>query len=365
LVWIGAVLFLSARAVPVRDQAEDRGLAWLKIVERRDSLTFWVGASLLVTLAYSVASVVNFTSLENTVISEFSVLRYPLAAFATLLISMALVAPIAYTGPSADNKVIAMAAFGFSLATQQPDLGVFQIQVPVGTVIFAYLIYRVVKRTEPPACDRSSSEAARLRSCMPYDDTTANAILGAKIAIVLAVIPVGYFAYTVATNLPASLQQPGVGIIFILASLFGQVVGWALIGVFFGSLSSRLPGRVGPIRALIISAAWFATAFAVQLISDWYQHSSSRSWIFSGLQLLLFMVAFSIAWDAYILRRENLKLTFESLKRGYDIQETRSIALYAIPVLVAIIALGQQVASGSAAEFIKSALASAAAILGG
>ena len=83
------------------------------------------------------------------------------------------------------------------------------------------------------------------------------------------------------------------------------------------------------------------------------------------MQLLLFMIAFSIAWDACVLKRENLKDTFESLKRGYNIQETRSIVLYAILVLVAIIALGQQVASGSAAEFIKSALASAAAFLGG
>ena len=365
LVRIGALLFRTAHAIPLGDQAENPSIGWLKITERRDSLVFWVGASLFVALVYSIASVVNFTSFENIIISEFSVLRYPLAAFATLLISVALVAPVAYTGPSADNKAIAMAALGFSLATQQPDLGVFQIQVPVGTIFFAYLVYRLVRRTKPPACDKSSSEAVRLRSCLPYEDTTANAILGAKIAIVLAVVPVGYFAYTVATSLPTNLQQPGAGIIFILASLFGQVVGWALIGVFLGSLSTRLPGRVGPIRALIISAAWFATAFAVQLVSDWYQHTSSRSWIFSGLQLLLFMVAFSIVWDAYVLRRENLRLTFESLKRGYDIQETRSIALYAIPVLVAIIALGQQVASGSAAEFIKSALSSAAAILGG
>jgi hypothetical protein len=83
------------------------------------------------------------------------------------------------------------------------------------------------------------------------------------------------------------------------------------------------------------------------------------------LQLLLFLVAFSAIWDARILDARLSWASLDRLREAYNLQQARSLALYAIPLLLAIIALGQQVASGSGVEFVKSALSVVPAVFGG
>lgn len=53
------------------------------------------------------------------------------------------------------------------------------------------------------------------------------------------------------------------------------------------------------------------------------------------------------------------------LREAYNLQQARSLALYGIPLLLALIALGQQLASGSGVEFVKSALSVVPAVFGG
>jgi hypothetical protein len=139
-------------------------------------------------------------------------------------------------------------------------------------------------------------------------------------------------------------------------SVLSQLTGWILTGLAFAAFSLRVPGKVGLVRALAISAAWFGAASVVQLINGWTRPSGGWAWTFPWLELLLFLAAFSIVWDAYTLKERTWKKTLGPLREGYRIQQYRTVVLYAIPLLVAIVAVGQQLASGSGIDFVKSLL---------
>jgi hypothetical protein len=136
--------------------------------------------------------------------------------------------------------------------------------------------------------------------------------------------------------------------------------------VIFSIVNTRLPGRYGPVRAVILCGLWFTVGFAFSRVQGWLDPGSGgRSWTFFGLQLLSLLVAFSVIWDARILDARLSWASLDRLREAYSLQQARSLALYAIPLLLAIIALGQQVASGSGVEFVKSALSVVPAVLGG
>lgn len=368
LVAVGVVLCGIARAVPVTDESIVTGPAWATLSKVRDFTVFWAGSALLVALAFSMGNVVAFAPGTAAATSELLALRYPLAPFGRALIAVALVIPLAYAGRRAGKKLVAAAVFGWSIATQQPDLSVGGVVLPVGTALLAVLVYVLVqnkgKEHELPSCDDSGLASSRLRTCTPHEDAAANTALAVKIAAVLAIVPVSYFLYSALTSLPSTLQQPGPGLEFGVGGLLSQLAGWLVIGVVFSVLSSRLPGSVGPVRAVILTAAWFTAATAVHIANGWIQYSTGRAWLFPGLQLLLFLVAFSVIWDACILKRGTWTDTIKDLRDRYKLKETRTIVVYAIPVLLTLIAIGQQLASGSGTDFVKSVLNEAATIFG-
>ena len=150
LVAAGAVVCGIARAVPVTDEPRLPTPAWAAIGKVRDSPAFWAGAALLLALAYSVGHVVDFSLGIPVTGSEYSILRYPLATFAQVLIPVALVLPLAYQGSPA-RKIVAAAAFGFSMVTSQPDVQVGRWAIPLGTVLLGVLVYAIVKKEDQPA----------------------------------------------------------------------------------------------------------------------------------------------------------------------------------------------------------------------
>jgi hypothetical protein len=190
-------------------------------------------------------------------------------------------------------------------------------------------------------------------------------VLAIKIAGALSVVPVTYFTYTALTTLPAKLEQPGPEMIFVFSGILVQLGSWILIGLVFAYINNRLPGVVGPVRALLVTGIWFAVAFVCHIVQGWLgQASSGQSWTFFGLELLLFLTAFSVIWDARILGRLSWSSP-ERLRKAYNLQRSRAALLYAVPVLLAVIALGQQVATGNGVESVKSALSIIPAVFAG
>jgi hypothetical protein len=320
------------------------------------------GTLLALAVAYSIGNVAPPISAMNVVFSEQGVLSYAIAPYVFALIAIALVIPLADRGPAAQRRQIWAGAFGLALVTQLPDPFFVYGSLPVAEIVFAAVLVRLVAPAVPQP--DTTSALGKLRTGTPREDVHGNNILAVKIAGFLALIPVTYFAITGLANLPANLQEPSDGTLFLIAAILTQLAGWIVIGVVFSNINNRLPGKLGPVRALIVSAAWFAVGFAFYLVRGWLHVPSSRSWVFFGLQFLLFLLSFSAIWDACILGSLSWS-AFGTLRDAYSLRKARAVALYAIPVVLAVIALGQQVASGSGTEFVKGVLDIVPPLFGG
>jgi hypothetical protein len=315
---------------------------------------------LAISFAYSLGNVYDMRTTSSFVFSEINVLQYAIAPYVPTLIAIALVLPLIEREGSFRDLQIWSGLLGFSIVAQFPDPGFAYSYLPLAEIIFALALHRLVAKSAPKPLRTSLQE--RLRTGVPGGSAPQNILLAAKIAGLISVVPVAYFLYTATATLPQNLENPG-GAISVAAGVVSQLVGWIIIGVIFSIINTRLPGRSGPVRALIVSALWFAVATADFIVAGWLHYSAGRSWTFFGLELVVFLLAFSAVWDMCILG----KLSWASIRHlweAYNLQRVRSVALYAIPLLLAVITLGQQVLSGSGTQFVQSALSVIPTIFG-
>jgi hypothetical protein len=320
------------------------------------------GTLLAMALAYSLGNITPPISAMGLVYSELGVFSYAITPYLFILLAAALVIPLADLGAAADRRQIWAGALGLAVVTQIPDPVFVYGSLPVAEIVFAVLLVLLAARQAPRP--DTTSALAELRTRIPRDDVTGNNILAVKIAGFLALIPVAYFAVTALTNLPQNLQGPSDGMLFLVGGILTQLAGWIVIGLVFSVINNRLPGTCGPIRALIVSALYFAVGFVFSLLRGWLHAPADRSWIFFGLQLLLFLLSFSAIWDACILGRLSWS-SFDTLRTAYNLQRARSILLYAVPLVLAVIALGQQVATGSGIQFVQGVLNIVPPLFGG
>jgi hypothetical protein len=346
LLAVGSAAVSLARAVDVADESRLPAPTGSSVGKVRDLIVYWVAVAALVALAYNAAYWFQIGSVQSAVSSEFSVLRYPLAAFGQVLVPIALVLPLSVTG-NPTRKITGAAAFGLAMAANQSDLLVGGgWGVPLGTVLMSVFAYALV---------REDDQATR-----PRPGAAADTVLAVKVGGLLAVIPVGYFSFTTIASLSASQTS-----VFVVSSITGQFIGWLVIAVFYAMLSSRLPGRIGPFKALVLAGVWFAVAIVVNAANNGLHFPLGRSWIFAGLQFSLFLIAFSVIWDALAFKQSTVPETIKELRTAYHLEQAQTVALYAIPVLLALVALVQQVASGSGSDFVTSVLNAGAAAFGG
>jgi hypothetical protein len=353
LIVVAAVLLFAAgvtalglaRAV---DFAEPRLPVpeWASVQKVRDLIVRGIGVAALVAIAYTAGAWLQLGSVQLMVSSEFSVLRYPLAALAQVLVPVALVLPLSATG-NPTSRVTAAAAFGLAMAANQSDLLVGGgWGIPLGTVLMGVIAYALVRDDDRTTASRPGAPA--------------QAALAVKVAALLSIIPVGYFTFTTIAGLSESSTS-----VFVVSSIASQFIGWLVIGAFYGMLSDRLPGRAGPFKALILTGVWFAVAIGISIADNGLHFPAGRSWIFAGLQFSLFLIAFSVTWDALSFNKSSLPETIKELRAAYHLEQTQAVALYAIPVLLALVALVQQIASGSGSDFVTSILNGASAAFGG
>src|SRR5207247_804313 len=91
-------------------------------------------------------------------------------------------------------------------------------------------------------------------------------------------------------------------------------------------------------------------------------------WSLPGLLLLIFLVTFSVVWDAYILNPRlgwgTWMASLSKVANTYNVERTGAIIRYAVPVLAALVGVGGILASGNASEFVKGLLKLAGALGG-
>jgi Family of unknown function (DUF6185) len=205
-----------------------------------------------------------------------------------------------------------------------------------------------------PASELGNSATARaLLNHGPLDDWRKNTRRMVEIGAIASIVPIAYFGWGVLDTLPSTTRDGG-GSAYLAAAIVTEVARWLASAAVLGLLYTRLPGRTGPTKALSLSCLWFATSAIVELLSRWAGHSGGRAWTFPALQLLLYLVVVAVAYDYGTIRAANGG--WADLQVVYGIDRTRQFAAFGVPATLAILAIAQQVASGTGIDFVKGVL---------
>jgi hypothetical protein len=186
----------------------------------------------------------------------------------------------------------------------------------------------------------------------PTSSWWESGIASVRVAAKLAILPVSYFTYILVTNLFYVFRwQYGWPYLDAAASLFGEIAFWLAAALVMGCLYPYLPGRNGVLKSLVLTAIYATTlAISARLLGG------GSGWIFRSLELLLFLAALGVSLDWMTIVRAGLY--WRHLPELYRLRDVRVLAGSASSLLLALLAIGQQVLSGDAQraviEIIKS-----------
>ena len=360
LVLLLGTAYARARRLRVPDPPTP-GLRLVSLNSVYQSAVSWTGIILVLAVSYDFANLPDYSSFENVIQSAIFALRYPLAMIATMLTVIVLVVPLAAADVTAGGVIFA-GLFGWAVLESPSRLIVLGFALPAIPFLLAGLVYALLikrRNLDGEAQPAGNESLTAIRDRGPEEGSPRDrAFLAIKISLALAVLPIGYFLYVTLTTVPRTLGGFGINAVSLFGTVAFEILGWIVTGLVFGMLSTRLRGLVGPLRALLLSLAWFAAAFLVDIGSGWTTAPGSRAWIFQGLQLLLFLVAFGVVWDMYSLRAEGdtPQAVLTKLGAAYNYTRARAVIIYIIPIILAIIAIAQQIAVGSGTDFVKAVL---------
>jgi hypothetical protein len=184
----------------------------------------------------------------------------------------------------------------------------------------------------------------------PMDTLWDNGILAAKIGGVIGLIPIGYFFYILITQQAREQLGSYFGVLSIVFNVASEVAFWLVAAFIMGYLYLYLPGRNGVFKGTFLAIIYWIAEMSNVLVSLWLTQSYSTTWTFRALQLSLFLVALGVAIDWYTLKRQNIY--WRNLLDYYKLNDVRVLIGYASPLVLAVLAIGQQLLSGQAQQAV-------------
>ena len=360
--------------------------------------------------AYRIGAV-SAVSASGQLVTEIGNIGVYPVMFLLLPVAAALVAAIISSTMSPSVMTVGVAAtatLAWATTSRALDLNVAGTSLPVGAWILTALVALSLRKPvrdsasgqsdpwlpvrEPPQVDSSSRTTLRVRLGRwlaqvqpedpkdlpipgsmvqrgPFRDARARANLALAWGTLLSMIPVAYLIWGSLTALPKNGSDP-INTSYVLSQIVTEIVRWTLTGWLYGILLPLLPGRVGPVKALWLSGAWFVASAPVAIVDIWTGAGQGRVWLFPGLQLLLFLTALAVLMDlstvhAWAGGQQSWAENWSTLLKVYNFEDARKVVLYAAPAAAAIIAIGQQVVSGTGLDFVNSLLSQVQTLLSG
>ncbi|MED7928853.1 DUF6185 family protein [Nonomuraea sp. LP-02] len=134
----------------------------------------------------------------------------------------------------------------------------------------------------------TSGRYENVRAYGPYADAGRNAIFGGRVALMLGLLPSGWFTWLDISSQRGDLDDGwALAVITITGSILGELVLWFVVGFVLGLLWRELPGRISPWKALPLVLAYGAGVLA-QVLPDWALGQGPSWW---ALQRSLFVWA--------------------------------------------------------------------------
>jgi hypothetical protein len=186
--------------------------------------------------------------------------------------------------------------------------------------------------------------------CGPAQGWWQNGQTAALLGLVLATFPIAYYGWAALQSLRSNLSW-SLGLLYFLIGLAFETFRWLGVSFAFGALYRVLPGRVGPLKAMVLAIAWLVAAIANELIARWLGRPSDQLWLYVFLQLAVFLFILSVLFDWWSVRRGGG--TWRRLLDLYRVRNNRDLVAYAAPLAGAIIGLIQQLGAGSGIDLVK------------
>lgn len=187
-----------------------------------------------------------------------------------------------------------------------------------------------------------------------------NARCAAWAGAVIALIPVGYYLWSVIETLPARLGYNQ--FLFMLIQVLNKWARWVGTAFAFGALYGWLRPRTGAMKGALLALVWSLGALLTELIRRWLGMPVSGVWLYLSLQMFLFFVALGIACDFLTINAAGH--SWRRLGDLYRATTWRQRVAYAGTLAFAVIGVVDQVRGGAGIEVAKQLLETLSAGLG-
>jgi len=210
---------------------------------------------------------------------------------------------------------------------------------------------RSIPKPQPPASLRLTKEISPngiALSFGPGDNWWENASHALDIGWKLALFPVVFYLYVLFSKnaLVWLSPQTDFGVFYLLSGLLREIVFWLAAAFVLGCIYPYLPGTNGVLKGAFLAGIWIVSVLARELIGS----GEDTGWIFRSLQLLLFLTLLGAGLDLQTLLRNGIY--WRSILDYYQLRDVRTVIGYVSPLILALIAIAQQLLSGQALEAI-------------
>jgi Family of unknown function (DUF6185) len=249
-------------------------------------------------------------------------------------------------------RSLALLFAGFVVGTGG-SLRSVNISVPVAFVIALMIVFRLPRPPATPAVFRAKPEdpppAGAVISSGPAPTWWENGLAAVQVGAVLAIVPVGYYLYVFFSRLGHTFAfDVGYRFVGALTGIAGELAVWLVAALVFGILYPHLPGRNGLVKGLVLGSVYLVASLAAVALHESYD----VQWQFRAFEFLLFMSALGVAVDGKSLRSSHR--SWKELADVYQVHNVRAVAPYAVPVVLSVIVVAQQLLSGDAHDAIIS-----------
>ena len=124
----------------------------------------------------------------------------------------------------------------------------------------------------------------------------ANAKVTAQFASIIAIIPV---VFMVATTLSEFGDRLGTNTGFLIVALLAvlEFARWVVSGFVFGYVYGKLPGRIGPVKALSFAAIWVLSCVGPLVVAQVSGSDLAQQTIYRSAQFALFSIVLAVVVD--------------------------------------------------------------------
>jgi Family of unknown function (DUF6185) len=171
-----------------------------------------------------------------------------------------------------------------------------------------------------------------------------------RVGAMVAVVPLGYLLFVAARDDVPFLWEPrfaGEGLRLISIALHAAVF-WGVAAVVLGCLYARLPFGTGGLKGLCLALPYAIGNGLADLIPG---VEGSADWVPRAVQLFAFLVVVGVWLD---LRTINVRqLSWHRLGQLYQIRNFRAAAVNLAPLVLAALAIYQQLRAGNATGAVE------------